>query len=123
MYDPWFFVRIALEYDLGMARSYMAGEWDVPGDEKVNYDGLSNLFHLFINNRGPVGSMEGSKLNVKNMFTSWIGYTVNWLYLRVSMDNSLSGSKPNIEAHYDLSNKVTLDILINFYLIRFQGSS
>ena len=33
----------------------MAGEWDVPGDDKANYDGLSNLFHLFIKNRGPVG--------------------------------------------------------------------
>ena len=57
--------------------------------------------------------MKGSKLNVSNMFTSWIGYTVNWLYLRMSMDNSLSGSKPNIEAHYDLSNKLFETFLDN----------
>lgn len=27
--DWWFFVRVALEYDLGLARSYMAGEFEV----------------------------------------------------------------------------------------------
>ena len=26
IFDWWFFVRIALEYDLGLARSYMAGQ-------------------------------------------------------------------------------------------------
>jgi hypothetical protein len=25
----WFFVRVALEYDLGLARSYMAGDFEV----------------------------------------------------------------------------------------------
>lgn len=74
----------------------------VPGDARRNYDGLTDLFHLFIRNR----ERPGSQLSVGNLATSWIGYWWNWLNLRLSMDNSLTGSKPNIEAHYDLSNEL-----------------
>ena len=34
VFDWWFFVRVALEYDLGLARSYMAGEWAIENDTK-----------------------------------------------------------------------------------------
>ena len=83
-----------------MARSYMANEWEVPGDSGKNHDGLSDLFHLFLQNR----DQKSSKFNVSSMASSWIGYWLNWVYLRLSLDNSLTGSKANIEAHYDLSN-------------------
>ena len=29
VFSPWFWVRVALEADLGLARSYIAGEWEV----------------------------------------------------------------------------------------------
>ena len=29
VFKPWFWVRVALEADLGLARSYIAGEWEV----------------------------------------------------------------------------------------------
>eukprot|EP00616_Rhizochromulina_sp_CCMP1243_P000430 CAMPEP_0118970178 /NCGR_PEP_ID=MMETSP1173-20130426/7124_1 /TAXON_ID=1034831 /ORGANISM="Rhizochromulina marina cf, Strain CCMP1243" /LENGTH=996 /DNA_ID=CAMNT_0006919503 /DNA_START=1 /DNA_END=2991 /DNA_ORIENTATION=- len=98
--DDNFFLRVALQYDLGLARSYTAGEWQVPEDDQRNYTGLTDLFHLFIRNR----ERDGSNLSVSHLVTSWGGYFMNWLNFRFSMDNSLTGSKPNIEAHYDLSN-------------------
>lgn len=36
--DWWFFVRVALEYDLGLARSYMAGEFEVRPHVKWGVD-------------------------------------------------------------------------------------
>lgn len=72
IFDDWFFVKIALEYDLGLARSYMAGFFTVkPLKDPTSYDavirpptlrdesnvvlgdpvGLTRLFHLFIGNR------------------------------------------------------------------------
>lgn len=54
----WFFVRVALEYDLGLARAYMAGEFEVEGTG-WNSDGLTRLFMLFIRNRdAPIGGGE-----------------------------------------------------------------
>jgi len=34
VFDDWFFVKVATEYDLGLARSYMAGQFLVEGLEK-----------------------------------------------------------------------------------------
>ena len=72
VFDDWFFVKAALEYDLGMARSYMAGHFIVePLADRSEYDpvvcpptsrnetnavlgdpvGLTRLFLLFIGNR------------------------------------------------------------------------
>lgn len=72
IFDPWFFVKTALEYDLGLARSYMAGHFVVePLEEPSLYHptlrpsdvrdetamaigdpiGLTRLFLLLIGNR------------------------------------------------------------------------
>lgn len=73
VFEDWFFVKTALEYDLGMARSYMAGHFIVEGlKSSKDYDetllwplhkavetnnvigdpiGLTRLFLLFIANR------------------------------------------------------------------------
>ena len=72
IFDDWFFVKVAMEYDLGLARSYMAGFFNVqPLTEVKLYDrnirplmsrdetsivlgdpvGLTRLFYLFIGNR------------------------------------------------------------------------
>lgn len=97
----WFFVRVALEYDLGLARAYMAGEFEVEGTG-WNSDGLTRLFLLFIRNRdAPSG---GKRFAVSALLTSWIGYGLNFLRYRLSMDNSLAGSRQNISAHYDIGN-------------------
>ncbi|KAG5191113.1 Mycolic acid cyclopropane synthetase-domain-containing protein [Tribonema minus] len=100
VFDWWFFVRVALEYDLGLARAYMAGEWAVADDTRYA-DGLRALFLLFVDNRDAEG---GAALSVSRLLTSWGGYMLNFVRYRLSMDNSLSGSRSNIHAHYDLSN-------------------
>jgi len=72
VFDPWFFVKVAMEYDLGLARSYMAGHFVIERLENVSkYNpiirppnatdettlilgdpvGLTRLFLLLIGNR------------------------------------------------------------------------
>jgi hypothetical protein len=73
VFDWWFFVRVALEYDLGLARSYMAGEW-VCEHDTVYADGLRQLFLLFVDNRDVP---NGQGMKVTRLLTSWVGYTVS----------------------------------------------
>ena len=75
VFDPWFYARVAWGYDLGLARSYMAGEFVVlPLDDVKSYHpvirpptarneattilgdpvGLTRLFLLLIGNRDAV---------------------------------------------------------------------
>lgn len=51
-----FFVRIALEYSLGLGRSYIAGEWEVQGTGRYS-DGLTRFLTILLLNR--VNSSEG----------------------------------------------------------------
>ncbi|CAN0020776.1 unnamed protein product [Ectocarpus sp. 4 AP-2014] len=118
VFDWWFFVRVAMEYDLGLARSYLAGEWEVVG-ENEEHDGLRQIFLFFVDNRdvstdtrGRSGGMKAGKL-----LTSWVGYGLNYLRYKLSMDNSLSGSRSNIEAHYDLSNELFKTFLDADYML------
>eukprot|EP00953_Heterococcus_sp_UTEX-ZZ885_P015742 8870-Heterococcus_DN1.PRE.4 len=71
VFDWWFFVRVALEYDLGLARSYMAGEW-VCEHDTLYADGLRQLFLLFVDNRDVP---NGQGMKVTRLLTSWVGYT------------------------------------------------
>jgi len=91
-----FFSRVAAEADLGLARSFIAGEWST--------DDLTALFNIFIANRDNAG------LSARSLWTSWIGTTVNYLSYAVQLDNSLAGSRKNIQSHYDLSN----DLFVSF---------
>lgn len=38
------------------------------------------------------------------LLTSWVGCWLNFVRYRLSMDNSLTGSRSNISAHYDIGN-------------------
>jgi len=92
-----FFLRAAAEADLGLARSFMAGEWTT--------DDLTAVFHVFIANR------ESSALSASSLWTSWLGSTANYLSFALRMDNSIAGSRKNIHAHYDLSNDLFASFL------------
>ena len=133
VFDDWFFVKIATEYDLGLARSYMSGQFVVEALEKeedypwtlgfpegeVNKVlgdpvGLTRLFLLFVGNRdiGTVGARSskqhtyGNALsNASGLAISKIGSMLNYLKFKIFMDNSeRGGSLKNIHAHYDISN-------------------
>eukprot|EP01041_Mallomonas_annulata_P003419 gene3419-6783_t len=111
--NPWFWVRVALEYDLGLGKSYMADEWEVVKGGN-NYEGMTRMLTLFISNMSSASSSSstssskkgrmGGGLNVSNLATAWIGGLVNMFWYRLTMDNSIANSRSNIHAHYDLSN-------------------
>ncbi|CAM9399488.1 unnamed protein product [Laminaria digitata] len=72
------------------------------------HDGLRQVFLFFVDNRDVSNDGRSSKGGMKagKLLTSWLGYGLNYLRYKLSMDNSLSGSRSNIEAHYDLSNEL-----------------
>lgn len=84
-----FYKRAVLAGDLGFAESYAKGEW--------NTDDLTNLIIILINNKDNLGN-----LNMKWSFLSKIVARVgHW-----RRKNTISGSKKNIQDHYDLSNEL-----------------
>ena len=85
--SPRFFRRVAFGGALGAAESYMAGEW--------TSDDLPQLLQIFARNYALTVDMNG-------WATRWrlpMLRLRNWL-----RRNSVSGSRKNIAAHYDLSN-------------------
>jgi len=84
-----FYRRTVLSGDLGFAESYAKGEW------KTN--NLTNLILILINNKDNL-----ENLNMRWSFISKIiARFDHW-----RRKNTISGSKRNIQEHYDLSNKL-----------------
>ena len=86
IFDDWFYVRVATSYDLGLARSYMSGYFNVePLSSANHYDsvmkpphstnectkvlgdpvGLTRLFLLFVGNRDN-GDVDKKKIIARN---------------------------------------------------------
>jgi cyclopropane-fatty-acyl-phospholipid synthase len=97
VYAWGFFTRVARESDLGLARSFIDGEWGA--------DDLTALFNVFIANR------DASALSTYGMWTAWVGLTLNFARFALAMDNSVANSRSNIHAHYDLSNDLFTSFL------------
>ncbi|KAL7538352.1 hypothetical protein ACHAXR_011291, partial [Thalassiosira sp. AJA248-18] len=104
VFDDWFFVKVATEYDLGLARSYMAGQFLV---EKLDKDeeypwtlrspeqgsnsetndiigdpiGLTRLFLLFVGNRDTngVGLRSSKQHNYANALQNASGLAISKL--------------------------------------------
>lgn len=93
-----FFLRVAAETDLGLSRSFIAGDWTC--------DDLASLFHVFILNRDTART-----LSAYGLWTAWLGATLNYVSFAWNMDNSLAGSRRNISAHYDISNDLYTSFL------------
>ncbi len=136
IFDDWFFVKIATEFDLGLARAYMAGFFIVenPGDQtneetnRIIGDpvGLTRLFLLFIHNRDdPIKThlmrrsakshtYHNAFVNATGLIIAKLGSFLNFLRFKITMDNSeRGGSLKNIHAHYDLSNDLFTSFLDN----------
>jgi cyclopropane-fatty-acyl-phospholipid synthase len=92
-----FFVRVASEADIGLARSFIHGEWTT--------DDLTSLFRVFVANR------DDSSLSAGSLWMSKLGQTLNYLSFTLGMDNDLAGARKNISAHYDLSNDMFTSFL------------
>lgn len=87
-----FYARVASQADIGFAEAYMAGDFTI-----ASYDDLVTVFHLLILNR------DKSSLSTPASLASRIGAFIN-IALHTLNRNTLSGSRRNISAHYDLSN-------------------
>ena len=101
IFDEWFFVKVATEYDLGLARSYMAGQFLVePLEKKEEYPwtlaspsaerdetndvigdpiGLTRLFLLFVGNRdtGAIGVRSSKQHTYANALQNASGLAIS----------------------------------------------
>lgn len=87
-----FFRRCVLYGDIGFGEAYEAGEWDT--------ENITNVIKWFLLNVDDVPSVSGSK---SKAFMLNVLQLVNKL-THFKRGNSISGSKKNIAAHYDLNN-------------------
>lgn len=97
VYKPWFWVRLALEADLGLAKSYIAGEWEVE-NTGAKADGLTKILMLLIDNMPNGKDRVSGGVDAGKLATAWIGSALNMLWYRLTMDNSISNSRTNIHA-------------------------
>ena len=88
IYSDEFYILAGSGGDLGIAEAYAAGYWDA--------DDMVKLIQIVIKNQEVRKSLEGG-------FTKLIS-PIN-RYIHRSRRNTVSGSKENIVAHYDLSNE------------------
>ena len=87
VHDPRFYRRVVLGGSLGAAGAYIDGQWDA--------DDLPALLRIFVQNLQLTDRLEGGATRAVRpvrQFSRWL------------QRNTLSGSRRNIHAHYDLSN-------------------
>lgn len=90
-----FFNSILWHGEIGLAESYMAGDWDSPC--------VKNVISWFIRNRKQselISNRDNRFSPLKSM------HSLAWRKLERLTRNSLQRSKKNISAHYDLSNEM-----------------
>lgn len=90
--DNYFFKRCVLYGDIGFGEAYMAGEWETGN--------ITNVIKWFLLNVDNAPTVSGS--NVKNLILNSLKFVNRVSHSKRS--NTLSGSKKNIQEHYDLNN-------------------
>lgn len=90
--DDTFWLRVAAFSDMGLAESYMLGEFECPD--------LTTFFRIFIMNRG--------QLSNGMTWTSSISSKISGMLAPL---NNLSNAQLHISAHYDLSNEMFASFL------------
>ncbi|KAG8731927.1 hypothetical protein FRC10_001359 [Ceratobasidium sp. 414] len=85
-----FWIRLATMSDLGFAEAFMYGD--------VECDDLVTLFKIFLLNRENLAEMQSS---VASLLFNFPQRLTNTRFL-----NTLSNSRSNISAHYDISNQM-----------------
>lgn len=91
--NPNFFSKCVLYGDIGLAESYMHGEW--------NTDSIGDVVSWFILNIDHCAALTGKG------FRKYFGNALRWgnkLY-HTTRKNTLEGSRKNISEHYDLGNE------------------
>ncbi|QRV78151.1 cyclopropane-fatty-acyl-phospholipid synthase [Ceratobasidium sp. AG-Ba] len=85
-----FWIRLALMSDLGFAEAFMYGD--------VDCDDLVALFKVFLLNRDALAGMQSSPISML--------FNVSQRLTSIRFLNTLSNSRSNISAHYDISNQM-----------------
>lgn len=85
--DPRFYTDLAFGGSIGAAEAYMSGFWSV--------DDLTSLVRIIVLNRNVLTGMEGGLAVISRQIHG---------LLHLFRKNTLTGSKRNIAAHYDLGN-------------------
>ncbi|MFL0796390.1 MAG: cyclopropane-fatty-acyl-phospholipid synthase family protein [Cellvibrionaceae bacterium] len=85
--DKAFFKHVMLHRSIGLGEAYMDNLWDTPD--------LTNLIQVMAANLKAINDLDKNKV--------WYSKILSRFAHRLNR-NTLSGSKKNIEAHYDLSN-------------------
>ncbi|KAI9196253.1 hypothetical protein LWI28_022318 [Acer negundo] len=105
VHNPQFYWKVMTQADLGLADSYINGEFSfVDKDE-----GLLNMFMILIANRDLDSSV--SKLKQRRgwwsplLFTAGIA-SAKYFLQHFSRQNTLTQARRNISRHYDLSNEL-----------------
>jgi cyclopropane-fatty-acyl-phospholipid synthase len=109
VHDERFFIRALTGADIGIGESYMDGDWTTPD--------LVALVRLVVRNLRVIDS--------RNRFASIARMFLSRLRHRFS-GNSLSGSRENIRAHYDIGNdfyRLFLDERMNYSSAYFECES
>ena len=88
VHDERFFSRAILGGDMGMGEAYMDGDWSSPD--------LVSLVRLAVRNL--------NRLETKNGLFSALSRIFDTVRHKLK-SNTISGSRKNIQAHYDLSNE------------------
>lgn len=110
--DNIFFKKCLLGGDIGFGESYVDGDWDT--------NSITNVIKWMILNVENMVSMSGSQRSFDP--TALLG-SFNKVYHKLNK-NTQSGSKKNIEYHYDLSNdfyKLWLDKTMTYSSGLFNG--
>ena len=97
VFNNWFWVRLALEADLGLARSYIAGEWEVENTGPFS-DGLEKVLTNLIDNMPNGKTRVRGGIDASKLASATVGTALNWLWYRLTMDNSIANSRSNIHA-------------------------
>lgn len=87
VHDYSFFTKVMKGGDIGLGESYMQGDW--------SSNHLTDVFTLFLINR--------PHLDYANVKRNWVTDVI-YRFKHILKRNNLTGSRKNIQAHYDLSN-------------------
>ncbi|WP_460232192.1 class I SAM-dependent methyltransferase [Aurantivibrio plasticivorans] len=85
--NPAAYLNVLMRGTIGSGESYMQGDWTTPD--------LTNVIRIMVLNMSIVEKLDGD-MSIGSKVSNWI--------LRLANINTLTGSKKNIGAHYDLGN-------------------
>ncbi|EPG72422.1 cyclopropane-fatty-acyl-phospholipid synthase [Leptospira fainei serovar Hurstbridge str. BUT 6] len=108
-----FFKKLVLYGDIGLAESYLDGDWDT--------DDIRAIICWFLLNIDSTPSLSGSNKNFFHLTLMNLGNRL----LHLFRANSVRGSKKNIVEHYDLGNefyKTFLDSTMTYSCAYFKKS-